>query len=498
MNFRTHTKLALEELTGQSEALRQTEIKLLRQLEDVRTSKSHIDVRIQGLTNEVAPVSCLPNEILSSIFRECMPALSESSWDDPNNHIDTARYELPFIIVASHVNRRFRQVAIGTPQLWADIRYSLAMSLELLDAMLERSATCLLSLWLRDDNERAVTVHRVFAKIFRHAGRLHRFHAIGFHASFISSTISALHPLVAPHLRALELGQFGDEMPIGTLSRAHGFMQNCPSLSSLSLSGISLVKCWPPLASLTHLDLYMPHDWAPLSYENFAEALLATPLLTDLTVFCNVIPPRGGGIIPTIHLPGLLSLEVGFRFPNRNIPDIYSILDRPILEKLYISFLPDAADLQPPSFTDFIRARGRSCYSALRSVALSDMDYTHRLDADFIRALPSVDEVCLLRSSEDDFLRILSEEDIDSYTPLWRDLYMLTVSEFDIDLLCRFISHRIDVKRPLKILQLFPARQSRITDDRIQWLKDHVQVVDYPVWKFVDGYYVRHTEVSVY
>jgi hypothetical protein len=495
MDFRTHAKCALEELKGQSEALRQTEIKLLRQLEDVRTSKSHIDVRIQGLTNEAAPVSCLPNEILSSIFRECMPALCESSWDDPNTHIDTALYELPFIIVASHVNRRFRQVAIGAPQLWAHIRYSLARPLELLDVMLERSATCLLTLWLRDGNERAVTVHHVFAKIFLHAGRLHRFHAIGFHASFISSTISSLHPLVAPHLKVLELGQFGDEMPLGTLSRVHGFMENCPALSSLSLSGISLVKCWPPLASLTQLDLYMPDDWAPLSYEDFAEALLATPLLTDLTVFCNVIPPRGGGIIPTIHLPGLLSLEVGFRYPDRNIPDIYniiilySILDTPKLQQLVISFVPDATDLQPPSFTDFIRAQGRSCYPALRSVALSNMDYTHRLDADFIRALPSVDEVYLLRSSEDDFLRILSEEDIDSYTPLWRDLLSLTVSEFDIDLLCRFISHRIDVKRPLKTLQLIPTgKSSHITDDRIHWLKDRVQLVDYPVLNFVDGY----------
>jgi F-box-like len=474
MDFRTHPKCTPEELKGQSEALRQTEIKLLRQLEDVRTSKSHIDMRIQRLTNEAAAVSCLPNEILSFIFRECMPALCESSWDD---HVTSARYKLPFVIVASHVNRRFRQVAIGTPQLWAHIRYSVAMPLELLDAMLERSATCLLSLWLRDGNKWDVTIHHILDKILLHAGRLLRFHVIGFHASFISSTISALHLLVAPHLRALELGEFGNEMPIRNLSRAHGFMESCPALSSLTLSGISLVKCWPPLASLTHLDLYMPDRWESLSYENFAEALLATPLLTDLTVFCNVMPPPGGGIIPTIHLPGLLSLEVGFRHSNRYIPDIYSILDTPQLKKLDISFLPDAMDLRLPSFTDFIRTRGRSCYSALRSVTLNDMDFTHHLDVDFIRALPSVDEVCLLRSSEDEFLRILFEEDIDSNTPLWRDLCRLAVSEFDIDLLCRFISHRIDVKRPLKILQLISAgKKLHFTDHRIQWLKDRVQL----------------------
>jgi hypothetical protein len=105
-----------------------------------RTYALQRNAEIVLLINKIAPLSCLPNEATSL----CTSLLEDHDWDNADDYLDTSSYELPSVVVNSH-DIRFHEVTIDVPHLWADIRSSLTMPLELLEAILERSARCLLT-----------------------------------------------------------------------------------------------------------------------------------------------------------------------------------------------------------------------------------------------------------------------------------------------------------------------------------------------------------------
>lgn len=112
-------------------------------MEDVHAIIKDVDPSQQAaaITNSFSPISCLPTETLVAVLVL-------------NQHDDDAWWigedcSLPSIIVACHVNRRFREVAIDMPSLWSNINFSAKTSLGLLEAHLERSQGCLLDIRIR-------------------------------------------------------------------------------------------------------------------------------------------------------------------------------------------------------------------------------------------------------------------------------------------------------------------------------------------------------------
>ncbi|KAI0695081.1 hypothetical protein C8T65DRAFT_758455, partial [Cerioporus squamosus] len=89
-----------------------------RRLQSIATSRS---VSSPSTINVIAPIHCLPNEILSLIFA--------SAWDDQDS------FRL------AHVCRHWRQVLLSTPEFWADAveDASYPVSRAYLAAILERS-----------------------------------------------------------------------------------------------------------------------------------------------------------------------------------------------------------------------------------------------------------------------------------------------------------------------------------------------------------------------
>ncbi|EKM56483.1 uncharacterized protein PHACADRAFT_207710 [Phanerochaete carnosa HHB-10118-sp] len=77
-----------------------------------------------------APVYTLPNEILGLIFQEAYEHKIDEDCPDT------------CILIATHVSRRWRQVAISLPRLWRCIHITLSKSL--LELYLARSGTLLL------------------------------------------------------------------------------------------------------------------------------------------------------------------------------------------------------------------------------------------------------------------------------------------------------------------------------------------------------------------
>ncbi|KAF8837263.1 hypothetical protein BDN67DRAFT_909567, partial [Paxillus ammoniavirescens] len=69
--------------------------------------------RIAQITNETAPISRLPSDVLAIIFEESRRLLNQ--WPGP-------RRPLPVEVQLSHVCARWRQVALSTPSLWTTIK----------------------------------------------------------------------------------------------------------------------------------------------------------------------------------------------------------------------------------------------------------------------------------------------------------------------------------------------------------------------------------------
>jgi hypothetical protein len=90
------------------------------------------------LENRVIQILSLPNELLSIIFE--------------HGHLHSPSCgSLPFEIVVSHLNRRFRAIAISTRLLWIKIEISLTTPFDKVMAYLKRSGTSAIELSVNID-----------------------------------------------------------------------------------------------------------------------------------------------------------------------------------------------------------------------------------------------------------------------------------------------------------------------------------------------------------
>jgi len=158
---RQQTQAMLEGLKGQLVAL--------------KTVIANAESRVAEMTNTLALVSSVPDEIIAAIFKEVC-------FFDGYTHRENSmpRRQLPSIVLASHVNRRFRHIAIGTPMLWTniDLHLSSITDLHLMDVYLERSKSSLLDIHIIDTYIIGMTpslfdnfCRGVRGRLFPHCGR---------------------------------------------------------------------------------------------------------------------------------------------------------------------------------------------------------------------------------------------------------------------------------------------------------------------------------------
>ncbi|KAF9223847.1 hypothetical protein BS17DRAFT_705029, partial [Gyrodon lividus] len=86
---------------------------LTKEAFQVQYSILTLQSRIAQITNETAPISRLPSDVLAIIFEESRRLLHQ--WPGP-------RRPLPIEVQLSHVCARWRRVALSTPSLWTTIR----------------------------------------------------------------------------------------------------------------------------------------------------------------------------------------------------------------------------------------------------------------------------------------------------------------------------------------------------------------------------------------
>ena len=117
---------------------------------------------------DIPSISSLPNELLLKVFREALifpfPYWDSKDWDHPWHKIPYIR-----IVTITHVCRRWRVVALHTPEFWTTVDVNRPM--DCFDAFLERSKPHLLTVnafssRLRDPNP--MDLERLFLKVPRY------------------------------------------------------------------------------------------------------------------------------------------------------------------------------------------------------------------------------------------------------------------------------------------------------------------------------------------
>lgn len=407
----SYVKNALKKAQSEWDSVEATEMQLLKQLEDLRADKHRLGAKIRDLTNQLAPVSTLPNELLVKILqilRDC----DSVEWNDKHGDFskpdDKGPFRLPEILVASHVSRHFREVSIAAPHLWAHINVAFSCPLGYIDSMLWRSSSTLLHLRLREGND-TDNLRPVLNKVIAES---HRWLLLSVIIQTPSTLRTVSNVLMRPlsHLRTPNMfnwqhtsrGNPQDKIwPHGRLCS-----NDATVLTSLYLAGIDLLNCYPvAINKLTTLEIqtFGPPSYS-LTYDVVMLALSSAPRLESLSFYCEIREsPRSSG--STILLPELRSLEVSFHCPTSSscIANIYSIFQTPKLEE-ELTICPDehprGTSPHHQIFVDYIKTYGRSRYPSLRELYVWDVN-RQSIDEDFFRALPLISHAGLMRFSTD-------------------------------------------------------------------------------------------------
>jgi hypothetical protein len=395
-----------------------------------------------GLGNIDAPVYSLPDEILALIFEEKLEMVFT------RDEIDK---RLPFEVVVSHINRRWRKVAIDLGSLWCTIRCSFISPFDMLDVYLARSKGRLLDIELAMDQlqfppgPRAVKHEReklafCLSKLTVHVDRWHEFTATSNSHAIIQIIIDEFHILSAPNLvyLAISLAEQSYFRLVDVYEHLTPiFLGGAPRLSYFKCYSVTLEDCWPPMGALTDLVLGYSEvaQLPPLTSYLFHRLLTHNLPLTNIQLVGCVVDVQNN-ILP-IELPHLISLDVDIGMElDLAIDEIYthkifSAISAPALTSLTLS---GASDGPINAFTSALQnSRQLPKYPALTHLKFFYGD-CNRISRELVDTLPSIVHLSLIQCSNTIYM-LASLSSCDSEvedTPIpWPKLQTITVDHCD-------------------------------------------------------------------
>jgi hypothetical protein len=481
--------MALADLKLRAEALDDKENDLIHQLRGVRLSKRTVQAEIAELTNNTAPIACLPNELLIVIFEKLRP-LARTSSQKRNFPLDLC-----------HVTRRWRSVVVGTSSLWTSIELS-SESTDLLDAHLERSRGCQLEI-IYDDVEEGpynVRTRRNLDQVTPHIERVRQLR-------IFSESLESIHlilfrlsrsdALVLEHISIVCLDAL-DEGEVDLYNASHP--GSAPSLTSLDLTGNIALAFLPSLNTVTTLKLRdLVTDISP-KYRRLFEMLGALTNLTSLSLHGRVVHYGLAERLPKIEIASLLHLSISLEedpydeedesfFPPDYLACVCTALITPSLETLALhhttqhmfSYFASSLPVQPCR------------YPALKTLEISD-----RVPADgsvinitqatihLIQALPTITHLAFLNGCAADVVELLIDNTLElpaTSTLYWPALEVVTIMEMDTlragNILRQFVSGRDTRASPLSKLRLRASRSGKYTFaslDDVKWLQERLEL----------------------
>lgn len=277
--------------------------------------------------NSLVPIGVLPPELLVEVFRHCQ-AEGSRRW-----------------LHVTHVCKRWREVALGSPGLWASFA---CFELEWTRASISRSRECSLHVelnfvwydsWTKDD------IIKLLALLFEHGNRIRSLRIAGSYHPDLTDTLLDIFPLSCPLLETLYVEYAGAAF-LNTVEM--------PSLKQLSTYPVAPALDSPVLRSpLTHLTIDAPY-YATLVTPDIRLMIRNLETLENLSLskLCHATPSHAE---TPISLPRLCYLRLSG--DGGNCAYVLKRLVFPSSTRLHLVLeCDDYADLPLSSLEDFTSA----------------------------------------------------------------------------------------------------------------------------------------------
>ncbi|KAJ7067260.1 hypothetical protein C8F01DRAFT_1120788 [Mycena amicta] len=417
--------------------------------------------------------SRIPSDILELIF-EAGARIA---------HSEGAPSPRPVEIVVSHVNRRWREIALDLASLWSSVFASPFEATEKLETYLGRSKNHLLRVclfacvgyWRRD----------MLEQMRPHLHRFRRFHLV---TNFIhpAPTVSAqFEGFDMPNLECflytpLDYGDFINvDAPAPPLLP---FTRPSPALSSIRINGPMLHLIRPPFSGIVQLCL--TEERFAIPFRSVCDMLQDCLALVKLSFSGHTQRPHRRLATPRDVVPLVLPELRYLMLANGGNSDVLlSALSAPKLCGMRLTNF-DEGDM-----AYFLQLSQISKFPVLESLSFVDDTFSVADYHDIARVFPAVRSLACLNSSfTDDVLEFLvplpTTSSSATHMP-WPKLSALSFSQAQFHekhqaMLCSLVDARIALRAPLRHLFLGSANRLLLDTERAVWLKELLRLEEGP------------------
>jgi hypothetical protein len=471
-------------LSSQQTALSSQQAALSSQQQALDHSIASVRARIAGMRNMNTAIYNFPNETLSAIFEA---GLSETSSSTPRAtaflELSKQPLPIPFEMLVSAISRRWRNVALQTPQLWTNLYINFAQPTQgLHELYLYRSKTCLLDITMvpfTRHEEADFTHARDVGICFKQHMELLTPHVLRWRKLVIKRTFtgdfsapySVLAHLYAPALETLEA-----DIHSHPRLAMEVFSGGAPRLSSLKLDGVYFR---PPQGAVQYLNL--SYIGPPLSHDQFSQLIRPMSSLTHLTMDSGIFENMNH---PSFEFPSVISLDFCLCY---NSVGVLHSLDFPAVKKL--TFRGYSHEV-----IGAVAQHGR-LYPTVTSLTIArsgwDINPIHQDNApaaiNFMSLLPNVRDVTFQGVDPTRILHTLFDCK-SAETMLWPHLFAITVTPAvkatialkmqTWDYIVKVVESRLQLGTPISHITLSPQIIERISKKRQQWLRGKVTLIE--------------------
>ena len=453
---RRAVQITLAELKDKAVCLADRERAILGELVEVRGLLKAGSQQITELTNQLAPVSSLPNEVLLMIFEE---------------YRSQSHHKMHSSVLLSHVCSRWRHLSMIVSFPWTTIVFDEEYHpAEFYEAFLTRSKNSPLEIvvWCVEGSFDDLEWDEALDQLSPHIGRWKRVEIVVDEVCWVNAMLERIHQASAPLLQCINITCY-DPSEADSDSHLASHTDCTPALSTLILSHNITFPSLRSFRTSTTLRLSYLADQVDFpSNHHFFELLRALTCLTTLSLRGELIQYSESDRLPIIHLPTLLSLEISPKMDDgscsqRPIPEDYvsricNSLFTPALESLVIHFTCPSVISH---FSNTLQTQP-SKYPRLKSFEITEGLSRDESTVRLIRALPSITHFTLVDGPADGILHALHVDALAvpslKVDPLWPHLCKITICELEEEghLLRELVLARLAIGFPIKNLQIPP------------------------------------------
>ena len=254
-----------------------------RQIMQMEAALACARIDYNCIQNQLAPISSLPDEVLSAVFEAgCVQSLS--------GHPECP----PFEILVSQISQHWHNIALDTSRLWTNVVLIVwaPHRFEMADLYLHRSKVSALhlSIYIGREYSTLEDISALCNLIVPHVMRWRRVYIdCNWRLGFVHF-LDCLPP-VAPILQRIAFDRSWDDHDDGDEGDDESDIPQRIFLNSAPyLRGITLQTCLPPLTSITHLQLNDLFLFPSTSATSFCS------MLTSLSALTHLVNNTGMGI----------------------------------------------------------------------------------------------------------------------------------------------------------------------------------------------------------